>query len=469
MNYRETVDYILNIPLFAQKIGTENLASLLERLGNPQDKTRVIHVAGTNGKGSTAKALATLLMEAGFHVGLFTSPHLVSINERIKYDNSDISEEDFVWAFEMVQKQFTVHPSFFEVMFAMAAVYFEKKRPDYVIYETGMGGRLDATNVVKPELCMITSVGLDHMEYLGDTIEKIAEEKAGIIKPSVPIVYFNRDAVSSGIIEAKAKISNSPVAAVEISQYIINEIDDKTIDFSLHNRYYNYDHLKIKRTSLYQVENACLAVTAFSILMKRRITARDFADSDRRLPNGVNDKCEPNSDRHMPSEVNDRRMQNIGDEQIRNRIIRRGLLNFSWEGRMEELAQDVYVDGAHNPEAIDSYCKTLQLLHNGKKKILIFAVVKDKDYDTMIKTLAEKLSFEKIIVAGVENKRKAPVSFIADRFETYTGRRVDACDSISEAMERAFEYKKQIPDSAIYCVGSLYLVGEVKKWMKEHA
>lgn len=469
MNYRETVDYILNIPLFAQKIGTENLASLLERLGNPQDKTRVIHVAGTNGKGSTAKTLATLLMEAGFHVGLFTSPHLVSINERIKYDNSDISEEDFVWAFETVQKQFTVHPSFFEVMFAMAAVYFEKKRPDYVIYETGMGGRLDATNVVKPELCMITSVGLDHMEYLGDTIEKIAEEKAGIIKPSVPIVYFNRDAVSSGIIEAKAKISNSPVAAVEISQYIINEIDDKTIDFSLHNRYYNYDHLKIKRTSLYQVENACLAVTAFSILMKRRITARDFADSDRRLPNEVNDKCEPNSDRYMPSEVNDRRMQNIGDEQIRNRVIQKGLLNFSWEGRMEELAQGVYVDGAHNPEAIDSYCKTLQLLHNGKKKILIFAVVKDKDYDTMIKTLAEKLSFEKIIVAGVENKRKAPVSFIADRFETYTGRRVDACDSISEAMERAFEYKKQIPDSAIYCVGSLYLVGEVKKWMKEHA
>ena len=256
---------------------------------------------------------------------------------------------------------------------------------------------------------------------------------------------------------------------IDIHSHIINEIDDKTIDFSLHNRYYNYDHLKIKRTSLYQVENACLAVTAFSILMKRRITARDFADSDRRLPNGVNDKCEPNSDRHMPSEVNDRRMQNIGDEQIRNRIIRRGLLNFSWEGRMEELAQDVYVDGAHNPEAIDSYCKTLQLLHNGKKKILIFAVVKDKDYDTMIKTLAEKLSFEKIIVAGVENKRKAPVSFIADRFETYTGRRVDACDSISEAMERAFEYKKQIPDSAIYCVGSLYLVGEVKKWMKEHA
>ena len=159
MNYRETVEYILSIPLFAQKIGTENLASLLERLGNPQDKSKVIHIAGTNGKGSTAKALATILMHAGFHVGLFTSPHLVSINERIRYDDEMISDEDFTWAFEQVRKKFIVHPSFFEVMFAMAAVYYERKQPDYVIYETGMGGRLDATNVVRPELCIITSVG----------------------------------------------------------------------------------------------------------------------------------------------------------------------------------------------------------------------------------------------------------------------------------------------------------------------
>ena len=122
-------------------------------------------------------------------------------------------------------------------MFAMAAVYYEKKQPDYVIYETGMGGRLDATNVVRPELCIITSVGLDHMEYLGDTIDKIAGEKAGIIKPSVPVVYFKRDEVSSGIIETRAKELDSAVTAVEKSNYIINEIDDKTIDFSFHNRY----------------------------------------------------------------------------------------------------------------------------------------------------------------------------------------------------------------------------------------
>ena len=432
MNYRETVDYILNIPLFAQKIGTENLASLLEHLGNPQDKSRVIHIAGTNGKGSTAKALATILMHAGFHVGLFTSPHLVSINERIRYDDEMISDEDFAWAFEQVQKKFTVHPSFFEVIFAMAAVYYEKKQPDYVIYETGMGGRLDATNVVKSELCIITSVGPDHMEYLGDTIEQIAGEKAGIIKPSVPVVYFKRDAVSSGIIETRAKELDSAVTAVEKSNYIINEIDDKTIDFSFHNRYYNYDHLRIPKTSLYQVENTCLAVTSFDILMRNKVMRYKEKD-DARIEQAV----------------------------------RSGLLDFSWEGRMEEIAPDLYVDGAHNPEAIECYCRTLRTLYTEKKKILVFAAVKDKDYDTMIRDLTEELSFEKIIVTSVDNKRKAPVSLIADRFQKYTGHVVEAYEDIAEAMDAAIRYKEQITDSAVYCVGSLYLVGEVKCWLQK--
>lgn len=434
MNYRETVDYILSIPLFAQKIGTENLASLLERLGNPQDKSRVIHIAGTNGKGSTAKALATILMHAGFHVGLFTSPHLVSINERIRYDDEMISDEDFTWAFEQVRKKFTVHPSFFEVMFAMAAVYYEKKQPDYVIYETGMGGRLDATNVVRPELCIITSVGLDHMEYLGDTIAKIAGEKAGIIKPSVPVVYFKRDAVSSGIIETHAKELDSAVTVVEKSNYIINEIDDKTIDFSFHNRYYNYDHLRILKTSLYQVENTCLAVASFDILMQiRDIEYGKNAGADVRIEQAV----------------------------------RSGLLDFSWEGRMEEIAPDLFVDGAHNPEAVECYCRTLRTLYTKKKKILVFAAVKDKDYDTMIRDLTEALSFEKIIVTSVDNKRKAPVSLIADRFRNYTGHTVEAYEDIAEAMDAAIRYKEQITDSAVYCVGSLYLVGEVKLWLQK--
>ena len=158
-DYRETVDYILGIPLFAQKIGKENLSSLLCRLGNPEKSIPVVHVAGTNGKGSTCRALAQMLTGMGYRVGLFTSPHLVSINERIQIDGENISDADFVWAFETVKEKFTQHPSFFEVMFAMAAVYFREKKCDFVVYETGMGGRLDATNVLMPELSIITSVG----------------------------------------------------------------------------------------------------------------------------------------------------------------------------------------------------------------------------------------------------------------------------------------------------------------------
>ena len=167
-DYRETVDYILGIPLFAQKIGKENLSSLLCRLGNPEKAVPAIHVAGTNGKGSTCRALAQMLAARGYRVGLFISPHLVSINERIQINGTNISDDDFVSAFETVKGQFMEHPSFFEVMFAMAAVYFRQQKCDFAVYETGMGGRLDATNVLTPELTIIKFLILrkQHVHWL---------------------------------------------------------------------------------------------------------------------------------------------------------------------------------------------------------------------------------------------------------------------------------------------------------------
>ncbi len=424
MNYDETVDYILNIPRFAKKIGTENLAGLLCRLGNPQDKIKSIHIAGTNGKGSTAKMLAELLAEAGYNVGLFTSPHLVSINERIKYNGEAISNEDFVWAFEKVREKFEVHPSFFELIFAMATVYYEKRKPDYVIYETGMGGRLDATNVLKPELSVITSIGMDHMEYLGSSLSQIATEKAGIIKSHVPVVYLKNDKITSEIIEETAQIKKSPFTAVEKSQYIINEIGDKSIDFSFHNRYYSYDNLKIKRTSIYQIENACLAVTAFDVLSEN-------------VPKG---------------------------NRLHIDIIKAGLSDFSWEGRMEEIMPDVYVDGAHNEAAIKSYCETLTMLHGDRSKILVFAAVSDKRYEDMIKELTGKITFDRIIVTSVDSYRKAPILELAEIFKKCTGFLPDVFDNIPDAMDQALKYQKQITKSAVYCVGSLYLVGDIKRW-----
>ena len=427
-DYRETVDYILGIPLFAQKIGKENLSSLLCRLGNPEKTVPAIHVAGTNGKGSTCRALAQMLMDMGYRVGLFISPHLVSINERIQVNNVNISDEDFVQSFEAVKAQFTQHPSFFEVMFAMAAVYFREQKCDFAVYETGMGGRLDATNVLMPELTIITSVGMDHMEYLGDTIEKIAYEKAGIIKPGVPVIYFHRDEESSRVIEDTARDCGAAVIPVEKADYIINHLGNKTIDFSVHNRYYSYCDLEIHKTSLYQVENVSLAIMAFFTLMSSR---------------------------------------SVPGEQI-EQVVRKALPEFYWEGRMEEIAPHIYVDGAHNVEAINAYIDTMKALHGDDHRILVFAAVKDKEYDSMIRLLAENIEYEHIIVTSVDSSRRADSARLAEIFSEVAAAPVTVCDVIGDAMDMAVKLRADRADVNIYCVGSLYLVGGVKRWRKDH-
>ena len=437
-DYRETVDYILSIPLFAQKIGKENLSSLLCRLGNPERSIPAVHVAGTNGKGSTCRALAQMLTDKGYKVGLFISPHLVTINERIQIDGVNISDDDFVWAFETVKAQFTQHPSFFEVMFAMAAVYFQKQGCDFAVYETGMGGRLDATNVLMPEITIITSVGMDHMEYLGDTIEKIAAEKAGIIKAGIPIIYFRRDEAAAKVIEDTAREHGSPIITVEKQDYIINHLGNKTIDFSLYSRYYSYCNLVIQKTSLYQVENVSLAIAAFYILMK----ARNMSDHD--IEDGI----------------------------------RSSLLMFFWEGRMEEIAPHIYVDGAHNVEAISAYIDTMRAFHLDDRKILVFAAVKDKEYGSMISMLSRQLRWDRIIVTSVDGSRKADAARLAQIFSENTDVPVLVSDVIDEAMDMAVALMTEMEhadgldgvqhDIDIYCVGSLYLVGGVKRWRNGH-
>ena len=273
MTYQECVDYILSIPLFASKLGTENLNRILDIMGHPECSYKVIHVAGTNGKGSTCSFLASILEQSGKKVGMFTSPHLMKINERIRIGQKLILDEDFVEIFqctmqyvELAKKKGIAHPSFFEFMFLMAAIYFQKQEVDYAIFETGMGGRLDATNVVKPVLCIITSVGLDHMQFLGNTIEEIAAEKAGIIKNGVPVIFFDRKDEATAIVEKYSQKAGAKLYLVEKTQYNLLKITNKAIDFSFNSGYYRYDDLKIKKTALYQIENAVLAVKAYELL-----------------------------------------------------------------------------------------------------------------------------------------------------------------------------------------------------------
>lgn len=438
MTYQECVDYILSVPLFASKLGTDNLNRILDIMGHPERSYPVIHVAGTNGKGSTCSFLASILEQSGKRTGLFTSPHLVKINERFRVNQNIISDEDFVKIFDetmeyvnLAKRKGISHPSFFELMFLMGALYFQQQNVDYVIFETGMGGRLDATNVVKPVLAVITSVALDHMQFLGNTIAEIAAEKAGIIKSGIPVLFYDRKDESTEVISSYCQKVGAQFHIVENSQYKILKITKKAIDFSFKSGYYEYDDLKIRKTALYQIENAMLAVRAYELL------------------NMTNSICNM-----AQKEVWDAHCR-LTDKDIVS--IKAGLLNMVWPCRMECIAEHIYIDGAHNEEAIEAFCKTLEVLFPKEQKILLFAVSKDKDYSHMIERLC-RISYKEIILVRYEGSRAAELETVKAAFRRFSGSKITTFDDIREG----FTYgKSHVKDQYLFCVGSLYLAGNL--------
>ena len=424
--YKEAVAYILSIPRFAKKIGIENLSAILDAFGHPERAVPAIHVAGTNGKGSTCAFLQSVYMQAGLRVGMFTSPHLVKINERIRVNGKCISDDAFTLLFQRVQEKLEQrekelpYPSFFEMLFLMAAVYFSEQQVDLAIYETGMGGRLDATNVLAPSIAVITSVGLDHTEYLGDTIEQIAYEKAGIIKENTPVATFFRDEKSAAIIKKTAKSLHAPLYAVEKKDYMIDKINTKTIDFSIDSEYYKCGVVSIPRTGLYQVENAALAMLTVS-----------------KLPLWQPDEAE----------------------------IRAGLMHTVWEGRMEQVLPHVYLDGAHNEEAVLMWRQTLDSLFSGRKKRLLFAVANNKDYQGMIRHICRDMHYEKIYITSIPGERRTELSKVAAQFAACTE---DETEEITDTRTAFFKAAgERSPGEDLFLTGSLYLVGAVKEYIED--
>ena len=459
MNYQECIDYILSIPLFAAKLGTDNLNKILDIMGHPERSFPVIHVAGTNGKGSTCSFLASILSQKGYRVGIFTSPHLIRLNERIRVNKAIISDDDLVVCFEEVMsyvkeagKTGIMHPSFFEFVFLMGVLYFSKQKVDYAIIETGMGGRLDATNIVKPKLCIITSVGMDHMQYLGDTIERIAEEKAGIIKENVPVVFFDREDGATPVIYNKCRDNGGILYIIKKKQYKILKITKKTIDFSFESEYYRYDDLKVRKTALYQVENAVLAVRAYELLINDNLICDDIT-KELIVSDNENVQGTVYSDYHH---------NNIHRDID---VIRKGILEMEWPGRMQKIADRIYVDGAHNEEAIIAFCHTLEVVFKNERKLLIFAVSKDKDYRTMIEHLG-RISFDEIVIVRYKGDRSADIDTVksiftdvfSDTDNGFSESRITAFDDIRTGLEYA---KAHVGDRLIFCVGSLYLVGDL--------
>ena len=461
MNYDEAVKYLLEIPKFAGKAGNDNLSKYLHRLDDPHLEVPAIHIAGTNGKGSVCAFLASILSYAGYRVGMFTSPHLVTINERFRIGDELITDEEFVRIYQNVKQvvdqgmdEGQAHPNFFEFLFLMAVCWYRDIRKegkvDYVVYETGLGGRLDATNVLFPCMTIITSIGLDHMQYLGNTISEIAGEKAGILKTGVPCVCLTEPAEAFAVIKRIAHEVSAPLLPVEPSKIIIENCDKDWIDFTYHSMYDRTCTYRIRSTALYQTENAMLAVTAAEYLLSER--------------NGE----------YMHRPIVDQNNSDWTDSAEGDMIldqIRQGLSVMYWCGRMEEIFPDFYVDGAHNEPAIHAFCNTVTRIYRDKSVILLFAVSSDKSYNKMIGMLCEKLKLQEVIVTAIYGSRTTPVAEVADEFRMHSGIGNDIQHkglpkiTIKEDLKDAYEYTRELlansDHSRVFCVGSLYLVGSL--------
>lgn len=473
MNYKQIEEYILNIPKFRKEGNIEQTRKFYEFLNKPGKSASMIHVAGTNGKGSTCAYMNSVLTEAGYRVGMFTSPHLVSVRERIRISNCLISEQELIGVFEKLTgyieqyKQYSKQelreaeetgkvysdkkgngtvkeargkiknhnyytPTFYEFLFFMAMLYFEEKKVEVIILETGLGGRLDATNVIDaPKVAVITEIGMDHMEYLGDTFEKIAEEKAGIIKEGSKVIYSaNRQEVIE-IIERKA--SERKVLCKSVEKYGKQDYRfvDKKIDFSYQSRYYGYIPIILSTSALYQIENACIAMTAIEEL--------ELEISKEAMINGM-EKCR-------------------------------------WEGRMEEIAQGVFLDGAHNEDGMDAFVASVREDNCMGKRWLLFSAVADKEYKSMKEKLTDSGLFDYFYAAPLNNTRgitkeelenifacedkTADAGSTKEQTKNKQNKKIRIIDSAYEGFEEILALKKN--EDYVYITGSLYLVGEIKE------
>lgn len=426
MNYTEAVDYIETIPKFTVKHPPEHTRELLSRLGNPQERIKIIHVAGTNGKGSVCAYLNAMLLAGGKKTGLFTSPHLVRINERFQINGEDVSDEQFLDAFLKVEKaakeyeaEGEGHPSYFETLFLMGMLIFKEAGVEYLVMETGLGGRLDATNVVeKPLACIITSISRDHTEYLGDTLEAIAGEKAGIIKAGVPVIYDASQPGPASVIAAKAKEMGSPAWPMEPSFYEMKTQSREGITFTFAYPGGEKAELAIPYVAKYQMMNASLAFYTMHIL------------------------------------------QDVHD--IPKNVLAEGLSKIKWPCRMEMAAPGVIIDGAHNEDGIAQFVSTAGYFAKENEITILFTAVADKHYHEMIGEICEGIHPSHVVATQIDGSRVVPAEVLAEDFRKAGCTDVCAEPEIGAAYEKALGKKGS---GMLFCVGSLYLAGELKAYL----
>ena len=421
MNYEEACDYLTTLDKLGSVPGLSAITKLLERLGNPQDHTRFVHISGTNGKGSVGSFISSILMDAGYRVGRYVSPAVWSPLEIIELGGRYISSGEFAKIISMLRpvcdKMYAetgIHPTRFEIETAAAFVFFDWNKCDIAVIECGMGGLLDATNVISSVDCaVITSISPDHMSFLGDTVEKIAGHKAGIIKPGADAVCID-DPVTRPVIEqygmAHGMEGFSAVNPKDIR--ILKASVDEGVLFD----YKGYKKLRIKLAGTYQAQNAALAVEAWELLGKRyRLT----------------------------------------EENMRN-----GLMNAGWNGRFQLIGTKPYfvIDGAHNDDGAKALSECIDTYFPGRTVTFIIGVFADKEYDKILKRLM-KYAKRVITIETPQNPRALSSKKLAEYIKKYYDISVYNFDAIGAAVAAALDVSN--PEDVIIACGSLSHLKEI--------
>ncbi|MGF7059594.1 bifunctional folylpolyglutamate synthase/dihydrofolate synthase [Brassicibacter mesophilus] len=426
MDYNEALEYIHGTKKFGSKLGLDNIRELLNLLDNPHKRLKFIHIAGTNGKGSTSAYTTSMLAEAGYRVGLFTSPYLERFNERIRINNDDISDESLSditlnvkeKVEEMLKRGFN-HPTEFEIVTAIAMQYYMEENVDFVVLEVGLGGRYDSTNVIEDSVTsIITTISMDHVDILGDTLGKIAYEKAGIIKENGYVICYPQQDEAQSVIDEVVNEKKAKLEIVAVDNINVKEISEYGCKFDFKYKKDILRDLEIQLIGKHQALNASTALTAILGLKDKGIIKINEAD------------------------------------------IRRGLKTTKWSGRLEVLRRKpgFLIDGAHNIQGIQALKNTLKDLFNYRRLILGIGILADKDVENMISELVPIA--DQVVVTEANIFRALKAEELGELIEKYNKNYVVERD-IDKAIDKAFELADD--DDLIVFSGSLYLIGDVRR------
>ena len=428
MNYNECIHYLEEEVGFGSVPGLERIQALCDKLGNPEKKLSVIHVAGTNGKGSAVAMLSSILQEAGYRVGTYTSPHLECYNERFLINGQQISNDDFAKEITLMKEacaelkeEGQAVPTLFEIVTGAAFHYFAEQKVDILILEVGLGGKYDATNIVpNPLLSLIMSISIDHTDFLGNSIEEIAAEKAGIIKKNCPVVLYSQDKMVYNIMWTKAQEANAPFYCAEKAEVHISSQTLEGTVFSVKTDLLNLADLELSLLGSYQINNCITVLEACAVLQEKGLT--------------------------------------LSEESIRI-----GLKNARWAGRMEICGKAplVILDGAHNADGIFQLANSMKTYFKNEKVTLILGVLGDKEYDKMAEYILPHA--DTVILTEPHSERKLDVFSLARSISDH-----DGMIYTEKEIEAAFEKAVSVTpaDGIILCCGSLYMIGAMRTYIK---